>query len=173
MKYNGFENVYHLEGGIIKYSRDAKERGLDNKFIGKNFVFDERLHERITDDVIAECHQCGEPFDDHINCKNKACNLLFIQCPVVLKSTPNAVLKNVSRLLPCQKKNNVHFEKEKTKAYVFLVKGGLSRMLRNRGSFSFLFLDLPPFSSSIRLSRSKFLRLGLSAYFSSIRLISL
>ena len=81
MKYNGFENVYHLEGGIIKYSRDAKERGLDNKFIGKNFVFDERLHERITDDVIANCHQCGEPFDDHINCKNKACNLLFIQCP--------------------------------------------------------------------------------------------
>ncbi len=81
MKYNGFDNVYHLEGGIIKYSRDAKEKGLDNKFIGKNFVFDERLHERITDDVIANCHQCGEPFDDHINCKNKACNLLFIQCP--------------------------------------------------------------------------------------------
>ncbi len=81
MKYNGFDNVYHLEGGIIKYSRDAKENALDNKFIGKNFVFDERLHERITDDVIANCHQCGEPFDDHINCKNKACNLLFIQCP--------------------------------------------------------------------------------------------
>ena len=81
MKYKGFENVYHLEGGIIKYSRDAKEKGLPNKFIGKNFVFDERLHERITDDIIANCHQCGEPFDDHINCKNKACNLLFIQCP--------------------------------------------------------------------------------------------
>lgn len=81
MKYNGFENVYHLEGGIIKYSRDAKEQGLPNKFIGKNFVFDERLHERITDDIIAQCHQCGEPFDDHVNCKNKACNLLFIQCP--------------------------------------------------------------------------------------------
>ncbi len=80
LKYNGFENVYHLEGGIIKYSRDAKENGLPNKFIGKNFVFDERLHERITDDVIANCHQCGEPFDEHVNCKNKACNLLFIQC---------------------------------------------------------------------------------------------
>lgn len=80
LKYQGFENVYHLEGGIIKYSRDAKEQGLPNKFIGKNFVFDERLNERITDDVIANCHQCGEPFDDHVNCKNKACNLLFIQC---------------------------------------------------------------------------------------------
>jgi UPF0176 protein len=81
LKYKGFEDVYHLEGGIIKYSRDAKEKGLPNKFIGKNFVFDERLNERITDDVIANCHQCGEPFDDHVNCKNKACNLLFIQCP--------------------------------------------------------------------------------------------
>ena len=81
LRYHGFEDVYHLEGGIIKYSRDAEEKGLPNKFIGKNFVFDERLHERITDDIIANCHQCGEPFDDHVNCKNKACNLLFIQCP--------------------------------------------------------------------------------------------
>ncbi len=80
LKHKGFKDVYHLEGGIIKYARDAKEKGLPNKFIGKNFVFDERLNERITDDVIASCHQCGEPFDDHSNCKNKACNLLFIQC---------------------------------------------------------------------------------------------
>ena len=81
LKHKGFKDVYHLEGGIIKYARDAKEKGLRNKFIGKNFVFDERLNERITEDVIAECHQCGESFDDHTNCKNKACNLLFIQCP--------------------------------------------------------------------------------------------
>ncbi|MFT5157863.1 MAG: UPF0176 protein [Bacteroidia bacterium] len=80
LKHHGFKDVYHLEGGIIKYSRDAKEQGVQNKFIGKNFVFDERLHERITDDVIASCHQCGETFDEHVNCKNKACNLLFIQC---------------------------------------------------------------------------------------------
>jgi UPF0176 protein len=81
LKHKGFTDVYHLEGGIIKYARDAKEQDLPNKFIGKNFVFDERLNERITDDIIAQCHQCGQPFDDHTNCKNKACNLLFIQCP--------------------------------------------------------------------------------------------
>lgn len=81
LKHKGFKDVYHLEGGIIKYARDAKEKGLRNKFIGKNFVFDERLNERISDDILANCHQCGEPFDDHTNCKNKACNLLFIQCP--------------------------------------------------------------------------------------------
>jgi len=81
LKYKGFKDVYHLEGGIIKYAREAKENKLANKFIGKNFVFDERLSERITEEVIAKCHQCNASFDNHSNCKNKACNLLFIQCP--------------------------------------------------------------------------------------------
>lgn len=79
-KHRGFENVYQLEGGIIKYARDVESEGLENRFIGKNFVFDERLAERITDDVIANCHQCGKPCDTHTNCKNVTCNLLFIQC---------------------------------------------------------------------------------------------
>jgi UPF0176 protein len=79
-KHIGYEHVYQLEGGIIKYARDAEELGIENRFIGKNFVFDERLGERITDDIIAYCHQCGKPCDTHTNCKNVACNLLFIQC---------------------------------------------------------------------------------------------
>jgi UPF0176 protein len=72
--------VYQLEGGIIEYARQVKEIGLENKFIGKNFVFDERLGERISDDIVAACHQCGKPCDDHTNCKNDGCHLLFIQC---------------------------------------------------------------------------------------------
>jgi UPF0176 protein len=80
MKHQGFKNVFQLEGGIIKYAREVKEQGLENKFIGKNFVFDERLGERITEDIIAVCHQCGKPCDDHTNCKNDGCHLLFIQC---------------------------------------------------------------------------------------------
>lgn len=79
-KHNGFENVYQLEGGIIKYAQDAKQKGLENKFIGKNFVFDERMAEAITEDVISNCHQCGAPANTHINCANDACHLLFIQC---------------------------------------------------------------------------------------------
>lgn len=79
-KHKGFDNVYQLEGGIIKYAHDVEKEGIENKFIGKNFVFDERLGERITDDVIAHCHQCGKPADTHTNCKNVTCNLLFIQC---------------------------------------------------------------------------------------------
>jgi UPF0176 protein len=80
MLHNGFQHVFHLEGGIIHYSNQVKEKGLDNKFIGKNFVFDERLGERITEDIIAQCHQCGKPCDTHVNCINSACHLLFIQC---------------------------------------------------------------------------------------------
>lgn len=79
-KHKGFKNVFQLEGGIIKYAHDAKEQGLENKFVGKNFVFDERLGERISEDIVAQCHQCGEPCDMHNNCANDACHLLFIQC---------------------------------------------------------------------------------------------
>ena len=79
-KHKGFEKVYQLEGGIIEYTRQVKEKTLENKFIGKNFVFDERRGERITDEIIAQCHQCGAPCDTHVNCANEACHLLFIQC---------------------------------------------------------------------------------------------
>lgn len=79
-KHRGFEDVYQLEGGIIEYTRQIKEQGLESKFIGKNFVFDQRLGERITNDVIANCHQCGAPCDNHTNCANDGCHLLFIQC---------------------------------------------------------------------------------------------
>lgn len=79
-KHHGFKNVYQLEGGIIEYTRQVKAENLESKFIGKNFVFDNRLGERITEDVIAQCHQCGKPCDTHTNCLNDGCHLLFIQC---------------------------------------------------------------------------------------------
>ena len=88
-KYKGFERVYQLEGGIIEYARQVKNQGLDNKFIGKNFVFDERRSEAISDDVIATCHQCGSPCDTHVNCANDGCHLLFIQCPSCAKKLDN------------------------------------------------------------------------------------
>ena len=80
LKHQGFKNVYQLEGGIIEYARQVKAQELENKFIGKNFVFDERRGERISEDVIAQCHQCGAACDTHVNCVNEACHLLFIQC---------------------------------------------------------------------------------------------
>ena len=79
-KHKGFKNVYQLDGGIIEYARQVKSEKLENKFKGKNFVFDDRLGERITEEIISKCHQCGESCDTHTNCVNEACHILFIQC---------------------------------------------------------------------------------------------
>ena len=80
MLHQGFKNVFHLEGGIINYVNQAKEKSLPLKFHGKNFVFDNRLGERVTEEIISKCHQCGQPADTHVNCANEGCHLLFIQC---------------------------------------------------------------------------------------------
>ncbi|MBS1731042.1 MAG: rhodanese-related sulfurtransferase [Bacteroidetes bacterium] len=78
--HKGFRHVFHLDGGIIQYARQVEENNMENKFIGKNFVFDNRLGERVSNEIIAHCHQCGKPCDDHVNCANDGCHLLFIQC---------------------------------------------------------------------------------------------
>ncbi|RCX03615.1 UPF0176 protein [Schleiferia thermophila] len=80
LKHHGFKHVHQLHGGIIDYYRQVKQENLENKFRGKNFVFDNRLGEQVSEEVIAHCHQCGKPCDTHRNCANKACNILFIQC---------------------------------------------------------------------------------------------
>jgi UPF0176 protein len=88
-KHKGFENVYQLEGGIIEYHRQVTDQGVENKFKGKNFVFDHRLAEKIGEEVIANCHQCGKACDTHTNCANNACHLLFIQCDDCKKEHEN------------------------------------------------------------------------------------
>jgi UPF0176 protein len=80
LKHHGFKDVNQLYGGIIEYAREIKEASIPSKFKGKNFVFDERLGERITDEIISRCHQCDSLCDTHVNCRNPECNLLFIQC---------------------------------------------------------------------------------------------
>jgi UPF0176 protein len=81
LKHNGFKHVKHLRGGIIDYKRQVEEKGLPNKFRGKNFVFDERMGERISDEIISYCHLCTkEKSDTHIHCKNQACHVLFLCC---------------------------------------------------------------------------------------------
>lgn len=81
LKHHGFKNVNQLHGGIIDYVRQLdQDESLENKFLGKNFVFDERRGERVSDDIISNCHQCGDLYDTHVNCRNVNCNLLFLQC---------------------------------------------------------------------------------------------
>lgn len=82
LKHYGFKDVNQLHGGIINYGHAIKEGRIEeSKFKGKNFVFDERLQETITNDILTECDQCGETNDRQINCANETCHLLFVQCP--------------------------------------------------------------------------------------------
>jgi len=82
LKHNGYENVRHLKGGIIDYKHQVEREGLQNRFKGKNFVFDERLGERIGEGVVATCHLCWtSSCDTHRHCKFLPCNILFIGCP--------------------------------------------------------------------------------------------
>ncbi len=107
MLHNGFKNVFHLEGGIINYANQIKEQNLPSKFIGKNFVFDNRLGERITGDIIAKCHQCGKPCDMHTNCANNGCHLLFIQCETCKEKYSGCCSKG------CQETLNLPLERQK------------------------------------------------------------
>jgi UPF0176 protein len=81
LKHNGFNDVRHLKGGIIDYAHQVKEEGLENTFLGKNFVFDERLGERIGPEIISTCHLCkSAKSDTHHHCRNHICNTFFIGC---------------------------------------------------------------------------------------------
>jgi UPF0176 protein len=108
LKHHGFNDVSQLHGGIIDYARQLnKDESLSNNFEGKNFVFDERRGERISDDVISSCHQCGEPFDTHVNCRNVNCNLLFLQCDNCKEKYENCCS------VECIEVVNLPFEKQK------------------------------------------------------------
>ncbi|QIQ41950.1 MAG: rhodanese-related sulfurtransferase [Buchnera aphidicola (Microlophium carnosum)] len=80
MCFNGFKHIYHLEGGIIGYVHDARKNGIPILFKGKNFVFDDRMSEKISDEIISFCTQCGQLSDTYINCHYSLCHRLFIQC---------------------------------------------------------------------------------------------
>ncbi|UII77534.1 rhodanese-related sulfurtransferase [Flagellimonas sp. HMM57] len=128
-KHKGFKNVYQLEGGIIEYTRQVKAQSLENKFLGKNFVFDHRRGERISSDVISNCHQCGEPCDEHVNCANEACHLLFIQCEKCAEAMGDCCSSE------CKEVHQLPFEEQKRlrkgkKASNKIFKKGRSEVLR-------------------------------------------
>ena len=111
-KDKGFKDVNQLHGGIIAYKHQVEEQGLDNKFLGSNYVFDGRDKENIGGQIISNCHQCGKPSDDHTNCANKSCNLLFIQCSSCAKKMAGSCTKKCKKiaLLP-EEKQKAYYKK--------------------------------------------------------------
>lgn len=108
LKHKGIQDVNQLHGGIIDYVRQVKAENLENRFKGKNFVFDERLGERISDEIISNCHQCGTSCDDHTNCSNDDCHLLFIQCKACAEKFNGACKPD------CQTIANMPIEEQRT-----------------------------------------------------------
>jgi UPF0176 protein len=123
--HQGFNNVFHLEGGIIHYANTVKEQGLENKFRGKNFVFDDRMGERISKEIIARCHQCGQPADTHVNCRNSGCHLLFIQCAACAEKYEGCCSPE------CQ--DTIHLPEEKQRVLRQGVKKGVHTFNKSRG----------------------------------------
>ena len=122
LKHHGFNDVNQLYGGVIDYARQIKEEGLQSKYIGKNFVFDDRRGEKITDDIISNCHQCGKPCDNHTNCLNVGCNLLFIQCDDCMEEFKGCCTPK------CEQINALPEEEQK-----ILRKGKEARKMFNKG----------------------------------------
>ncbi|WP_339698160.1 rhodanese-related sulfurtransferase [Algoriphagus aquimarinus] len=75
----GFEDVYQLHGGIIKYGMEAG--GED--FEGKCYVFDNRIAvdvNTVNPKIVSTCHVCGTPSDRMVNCANQTCNAHVAMC---------------------------------------------------------------------------------------------
>lgn len=119
LKHKGFTDVNQLHGGIIDYVRQIKDQQLENRFKGKNFVFDERLGEKISEETISECHQCGELCDTHTNCANDDCHLLFIQCEKCAEKYAGCCTPECKEIaaLPIEEQRKLRKGKEKRNAH--------------------------------------------------------
>ncbi|MFZ5552527.1 MAG: rhodanese-related sulfurtransferase [Bacteroidota bacterium] len=136
LKHHGFKDVNQLHGGIIDYVRQIKKENLPSKFIGKNFVFDARVGERVTDDVIAQCHQCGQPCDHHVNCANDDCHLLFIQCDDCAKKFNGCCTPKCQHIasLPLEEQKKLRKGREKPYAHAIhksRIRPNLKEILKN------------------------------------------
>ena len=123
LKHKGYNNVFQLEGGIIEYTNQVKKQGIENKFIGKNFVFDQRKAERISKHIISKCHQCGEKSDSHINCANEACHLLFIQCERCAKNMKNCCSNECIKIISLSDQERKELRKGKKNSNKIFKKG--------------------------------------------------
>jgi len=119
LRHHGFKDVNQLHGGIIAYAHQVKEQKLKSRFRGKNFVFDERLGERIGAEVISRCHQCGNASDRHVNCAHHDCHLLFIQCESCSATTNGCCTEACTRIagMPIEDQRKLRKGKIKAQAH--------------------------------------------------------
>ena len=108
----GFKDVNQLEGGIVNYANQINKNNIKSKFIGKNFVFDNRMGENITNDIISKCHQCNVSNNNHTNCNNEACHILFIQCKDCINKYNGCCSEKCKKFILLNKKERAIIIKE-------------------------------------------------------------
>ncbi|GAA2012963.1 rhodanese-related sulfurtransferase [Brevibacterium samyangense] len=79
MKNRGFEEVYQVDGGIVRYAETFGTSGL---WDGSLYVFDKRMHVEYGENVksLGSCAECGEPTPIYVNCANEECRKQFLRC---------------------------------------------------------------------------------------------
>lgn len=88
MKKRGFQEVYQLQGGIVRYGKKYGDKGL---WEGSLYTFDSRMAIDFSDDtkVIGECEKCSAPTKQFHNCANVACHDLILLCEECAKTNVN------------------------------------------------------------------------------------
>ena len=149
-KHQGFKNVYQLEGGIINYAKQIKEENIESKFLGKNFVFDHRLGERITNDILSQCHQCGKPCDNHTNCENEGCHLLFIQCDECKSAMENCCSTECQEIIHMSLADQVKLRRGVKNGNMIFRKGKSDNLkFKNSGELSDVALATAPDATAV------------------------
>ena len=79
MRKRGFEEVYQVAGGIVRY---AEARGADGLWEGSLYVFDERRHVEFADGArpLGSCVVCSAPAARYENCGDASCRTLRLAC---------------------------------------------------------------------------------------------
>eukprot|EP01034_Spumella_vulgaris_P029536 gene29536-36602_t len=107
-----------LQSAALRLTASKDHRHISaSKFRGVNYVFDERIAARVTEDVLTVCASCGEKCDCYVNCKNSRCDKRFLQCGVCKTAsggfcsqqcqdsyTPPKKSKNTIKELPAHRK---------------------------------------------------------------------
>ena len=88
----GFQEVFQIQGGIVRYGETFKDKGL---WEGSLYVFDERMTMDFSDEtkVIGECEACSGPTKTFVNCANPGCKDLVLLCEPCSSKTENLVCK--------------------------------------------------------------------------------
>lgn len=79
MKNRGFEEVYQIDGGIVKY---GEKYGDDGLWEGSLHIFDDRMSHNFSDNpkVIGVCVHCEGNTSNYENCAEVSCNRLVLIC---------------------------------------------------------------------------------------------